>query len=472
MLFNSIGFVLFFPAFLLGYYLLPTQKLRNWLIVLGSYFFYMSWEPKFALLLLACSLVTYAGAIIMSRQSTVNSKKYTLALCVTTLALILVAFKYIPFLVSIVNDLAALLGFGFKVSGLKLLLPLGISFFTFRAISYLVDVYKLKIDAERNFIDFSAYFCFFPQIVSGPIDRATSLLPQLKSKAPFNGVNISSGMKMMLWGYFMKLAFADRAVTYVNIIYQNLDQHNGTSILLASILYSFQLYCDFAGYSLISIGCAKAMGITVADNFNRPYLAVSVSDFWKRWHISLTRWLTDYIYIPLGGSRCSKSRTYINILIVFLVSGVWHGAAWGFIVWGLLHGLILVIEKAVGYSKRKCVNGFEHALRIMALFFVVNIAWVFFYFPNVSDAVASIYKMFTSFGIPFTNPEAQVALEYCGLALVIIVIKELMDEFFPNKFCFLDNRNIVVRYATYIVLTLAILLVGVFDAGQFIYAQF
>lgn len=356
---------------------------------------------------------------------------------------------------------------------LNIVLPVGISFYIFKAISYISDVYHGKIHADRSFNLFALYVAFFPQLLAGPIEKAGNLLPQFRKKIAFDGCNVTTGMKMMLWGYFMKLVIADRAIIYVDTIYGNLYHQNGTAIMLAAILYSFQIYCDFAGYSLLSIGVAKAMGYDVMQNFNRPYLAQSITEFWKRWHISLTRWLTDYVYIPLGGSRCSKLKTYRNIIVTFLVSGLWHGAAWNFVVWGLIHGAIQVVEKHLGYSKVMAKYLFVGVARILATFASVTLAWIFFRLPTFQDAIFAISKMFTSFSTTsLGGRDATPALEYCALGITILLLKDILDEYFPDRFKLFDNSNIVIRYASYILVTLLILLAGVFDDSQFIYMQF
>lgn len=364
------------------------------------------------------------------------------------------------------------LGMQMSVPGLDILLPLGISFFTFKAISYNVDVYRGKIAAEKDFVRFAAYLSFFLQLIAGPIDRATNLIPQLKKKVEFDGRLLTAGAKMMLWGYFMKVVFANRACIYVDAVYGNMEHHNGTSVMLAAILYSLQIYCDFAGYSLISIGCAKAMGFNVPDNFIRPYFAVSITEFWKRWHISLTKWLTEYVYFPLGGNRCSRMRNYLNIMIVFLVSGLWHGAAWNFVIWGAIHGVIQIVEKWIGVAKRECRSIAERVSRTVMTFALATMAWIFFRLPDFADGVEAITKIFTSVGKPFAGRDAMPALEFCALAFVFLLFKDWTDEYCPGKYKLLDNRNIVVRYAAYIGLALLILMCGVFDDSQFIYAQF
>lgn len=471
MLFNSLSFIIFFPVVCLIYWLLPRQKMRVWFLTLASFYFYMSWKPIFGILLLACIAITYIGVGI---SCWINSKykKAVASVVVVTNIGILVFYKYFNFLAESVTAFMQSLGLHMSVPGFDILLPLGISFFTFKAISYIIDVYKGKMPAEKDFMTFAAYLSFFPQLIAGPIDRATNLIPQLKRKVEFDGRLLTTGAKMMLWGYFMKVVFANRACIYVDAIYGNLEHHNGTSVLLAAVLYSLQIYCDFAGYSLISIGCAKAMGYNVPDNFVRPYFAVSITEFWKRWHISLTKWLTEYVYFPLGGNRCSKVRNYMNIMLVFLVSGLWHGAAWNFVIWGAMHGVIQIIEKWMGIAKRECKSMVERIGRTVTTFILATLAWIFFRLPNFMEGVEAVTKIFTPVGKPFAGRDAMPALEFCLLAFVFLLFKDWTDEYCPDKYKLLNNKNIVVRYAAYIGLSLIILMCGVFDDSQFIYAQF
>lgn len=474
MLFNSISFLIFFPLVLVIYYLLPKVILRTWFLLVASYFFYLSLNPYCALILLGSTCVTYFGGIMLELEGnrwTFGKKGILYTIVILNVAL-LAFFKYSNFIADNVVSLLSICGESESFRGFDILLPVGISFYVFKAVSYISDVYFGKIPVEKNFCHFALYVAFFPQLLAGPIERAGVLLPQFKKKVLFDGCNITAGLKMMLWGYFMKIVFADRAVIYVDTIYGNLYNQNGTSILLAAVLYSFQIYCDFAGYSLLSIGVAKAMGYDVMQNFNRPYLAQSITEFWKRWHISLTKWLTDYVYIPLGGSRCSKIKSYRNIMITFLVSGLWHGAAWNFVVWGMLHGIIQVIEKHLGYAKRETTSIFLRGVRIIVTFFVVTIAWMFFRLPNFNDVIFGITKIFTSVSTSVGGRDATPALEYCALGLFLLIAKDVLDEYYPGRFLLFDNKNIVVRYVSYILVCLLILAAGVFDAGQFIYMQF
>lgn len=478
MVFNSLAFILFFPVVVAIYWLLPTQKMRTGLLVLASLYFYMSWKPVFGLLLLASVGINYVGGLMAGETSgsghqTASSYRRVAATVAIVLDVCLLAcFKYANFLGDIFNSVFTLTGLPLHVPGLDILLPLGISFFTFKGISYVVDVYRGTIQAERDVMVFAAYLTFFPQLIAGPIDRAGNLIPQLREKQTFDGTYLTAGAKMMLWGYFMKVVFANRAAIYVDAIYGNMDKHNGTSLLLAAVLYSMQIYCDFAGYSLISIGCARAMGIRVPDNFVRPYLAVSISDFWKRWHVSLTRWFTDYVYIPLGGNRCSKWRNSLNIMIVFLLSGLWHGSAWNYVIWGAIHGVLQVVEKRLGLTRKKCQSAVERIVRTGVTFLLVTIAWMFFRLSDFTDAWYALVKIVTCPGKPFIEGDATSALEFCVLTLAFVVWHDLREEFLPGRMDWMNHKNIVVRYMAYIGLTLIILTCGVFDATQFIYAQY
>ena len=469
MLFNSVSFLLFFPIVLCLYYLVPTSRMKTLLLCVASFYFYMSCNPNYGLLLFITVLVTYGtGCFIGSK----NKRKWVFTAGVLYNIVLLLFYKYVNFISENLSSLFQVIGLRFNPSDLNIILPMGISFFTFKAISYLVDVYKGEIQPEKNFAVLTAYLTFFPQLLAGPIDRAASLIPQLRKDIRFNGHVIASGFKLILWGYFLKVVFADRACIYVDTIYDNLYHHNGTSILFAAFLYSMQIYCDFAGYSLISIGCAKAMGIDVPDNFKRPYFATSISELWKRWHISLTSWFTKYLYFSLGGNRCSRLKNYMNILIVFLVSGLWHGAAWNYVIWGGIHGLFQIIEKYLGIAKKTQMNIAERVCRIIVMFSLTSFAWIFFRMNSLEDAIYAVTKIVTSAGKPFMGRDATPALEHCALAFLIIFIKEFLDEYYPGKFSLLSNKNVLVRYVSMVLLVVAILLLGVFDNSQFIYMQY
>lgn len=338
MLFNSLNFIIFFVAVVVIYYLLPKNSWRKVFLLGASYYFYACFNFAMLSILLLETAVAYGygrlSTMTLRQGSGQAPSKTFLAGTIILLLLPLLCFKYLNFLMGTVGDVLALSGALVEMPSFELLLPIGISFYTFMAVGYVVDVYKGKIEAEKNLLDFALFVGFFPQIASGPIGRAGQLIPQLKAKHPLLYANITAGAKMMLWGFFMKLVVGDRAGIYVDTVFGNYAHYNGTSLLLATFMYTIQIYCDFAGYSLIAIGCAKMMGIELMENFRRPYFATSVADFWRKWHISLSTWFRDYVYFPCGGSRCSTLKTYRNLMITFLVSGLWHGAAYNFILWG------------------------------------------------------------------------------------------------------------------------------------------
>lgn len=379
-------------------------------------------------------------------------------------------FKYYNFLNDSLTEGLAAIGLKFAMPGLNWAVPVGISFFTFQAVGYMLDVYHGRVKAEKNLLDYVLFVSFFPQVMSGPISKADELLPQIKNPHKFDYEQGKQGLKYLLWGMFIKLVIADRLGLYVDIVYANYIHYSGSSIFIASVFYTLQIYCDFAGYSLMAIGIARTLGFNLINNFKRPYLATSITDFWRRWHISLTRWLTQQIYIPLGGSRCSKPRTYWNIFVTFLVSGIWHGANWTFIVWGVMHGILQIIEKALGWQKYEGNNWAVKGIRIVVTFLLVNFAWVFFRMPSIGDAWGAIVRMFTAFGVPNLSDMGLAGITIIAMALPILIFKELREEFLPTKFTFLDSR--ITKWIICVCIFCMILLFGVLDGGQFIYVSF
>ena len=382
----------------------------------------------------------------------------------------LLVFKYYNFLNDSLTEGLATIGLKFSIPGLNWAVPVGISFFTFQAVGYMLDVYHGRVKAENNLLDYVLFVSFFPQVTSGPISTAEELMPQIKATHKFDYKQGKQGLKYLLWGMFIKLVVADRLGLFVDTVYANYLHYSGPTCFLTSVFYTIQIYCDFAGYSLMAIGIAMTLGFNLIDNFRRPYFAVSITEFWRRWHISLTRWLTRQVYIPLGGSRCSKTRTYWNILVTFLVSGIWHGANWTFIVWGLMHGVFQIIEKALGWQKYEGKNWTVRIVRICVTFLLVNFAWVFFRMPDLGSSWGMIARIFTDFS----------ALELSGLSLYskliiilglgVLVFKDIKDEFFPARLNF--DRLPIIRWAIYIFVFVMILSVGVLDSGQFIYVSF
>lgn len=347
MLFNSYNFMIFFPIVTIIYFLIPHKARYIWLLI-ASYFFYMCWNVKYALILLASTAITYISAIFIDKEDKkqleekqkIKSKKYWVILSIVTNLVILFLFKYFNFFLENINKF--LLSFNVKLTEqrLNVILPVGISFYIFQALSYTIDVYRKTVKPEKNFLKYALFVSFFPQLVAGPIERSSNLLRQINEKHYFDFQRVKDGILLMLWGFFQKIIIADRAAIVVDTIFNNYSSYGGIYIIFAVILFAFQIYCDFAGYSGIAIGAAKVMGFELMENFKSPYLSKSISEFWRRWHISLSSWFRDYIYIPLGGNRKGTLRKYINLMIVFLLSGLWHGANWTFVIWGALNRLI------------------------------------------------------------------------------------------------------------------------------------
>ena len=474
--FNSFNFWLIF-LFIFGIYWLIPAKWNEWrkgFLVLASYLLYMNWKPAFAIVLFGVTLITYFGGQVLEckdeSEKKTNKRKRLVWLFALLGLLPLLVFKYYNFLNESLTDGLAALGLKVALPGLNWAVPVGISFFTFQAVGYMLDVYHGRVKAEKNLSDYVLFVSFFPQVTSGPISTAEELMPQIKATHKFDYEQGKQGLKYLLWGMFIKLVIADRLGLFVDTVYVNFIHYNGATCFVASVFYTMQIYCDFAGYSLMSIGIARTLGFNLVDNFRRPYLAVSITDFWKRWHISLTRWLTRQVYIPLGGSRCSKPRTYWNIFVTFLVSGIWHGANWTFIVWGVMHGLFQIVEKALGWQKYEGKNWAIRTVRIIITFLLINFAWIFFRMPNIANAFAMIGQMFTNFGVPKLSDMDLFVKIIIMMSLPLLMFKEIKDEFYSEKFKFLNQT--FFRWSIYIVLFVMIVSLGVLDSGQFIYVNF
>lgn len=480
MSFTSISFWFIFPLIFVFYWAIPA-KWNTWrkvLLLVVSYLLYMNWKPAFALVLLGVTLVTYWGGHFLelrvkSEELIVDERKRRkrLAWCFVLLALMpLLVFKYYNFLNDCISAGVASVGLQFALPGLNWAIPVGISFFTFQAVGYMLDVYHGRVKAEKNLLDYLLFVSFFPQVMSGPISKADELLPQIKNPHKFDYEQGKQGLKWLLWGMFIKLVIADRLGLFVDTVYSYYIHYNGTTCFIASLFYTIQIYCDFAGYSLMAIGIAATLGFSLINNFKRPYFAISVTDFWRRWHISLTRWLTQQVYIPLGGSRCSKARNYWNIFVTFLVSGIWHGANWTFIVWGCMHGVFQIVEKALGWQKYEGNNWAVKAIRICVTFLQVNFAWVFFRMPSIGEAWGAISRMFTDLGTPnLSDLDGSIKLVLV-LGIFVLLFKDFKDEFLKDRMRFLESRP--VRWTIYIGLFCIVLLFGALDGGSFIYVSF
>ncbi len=477
MIYNSFYFVVLFPLIFLLYYVIPAnyQKARNLFLLVVSYALYVSWKPAFALVLLGVTAVTFWGGQIFDgrwKRGFAFTKKRLVWVFGVLGVLPLLVFKYYNFLNESISEGLAAVGLQFALPGLNWAIPVGISFFTFQAVGYMLDVYYGRIKAERNFLDYALFISFFPSILSGPINKASLVLPQIKNlRTYFDYSKAVEGLKMILWGMFMKVVVADRVGLYVDTVLPYYVNYTGVTCFAASIFYTIQIYADFAGYSLMAIGVGKVLGFELTENFCRPYFSVSVTEFWHRWHISLSTWLKDYVYIPMGGSRCSRRRNYWNIFVTFLVSGIWHGANWTFIVWGIWHGLFQIVEKALG--QQKCEYGaLGKTIKIVITFLLVNFAWIFFRMPTLGDAcgvIVHIFDLGQSMALEITSKHIFALMV---IATVLLFIKDWTDEFAPNKLKLFENKNSVVRWASYLSVIILIMLTGVFDAGQFIYANF
>ncbi|QLG46682.1 MBOAT family O-acyltransferase [Costertonia aggregata] len=468
MLFNSIDFIIFFPVvFVLYWYLAKTVRQRNAIILFSSYVFYGWWDWRFLFLIATSSLIDFLVGKAIGNSENLRVRKRLLYTSLAVNLGALLFFKYCNFFID--NFIEAFSFFGHKANfrQLNIILPVGISFYTFQTLSYTIDIYRKKIKATDDFLSFFAFVSFFPQLVAGPIERASNLLPQFYEEKRFAVKKFSTGLKFLILGFFLKLVIADRAAVYVNAVYNNVENHDGYTLIMATLLFSFQIYGDFAGYSLIAIGTAKFFDFDLMTNFRRPYFSASISEFWTRWHISLSTWFRDYLYIPLGGNRTTKSRWLFNIFITFLISGFWHGANWTFIIWGALNGGYIVLEKYIFKKRRTGI------LNIMLTFVLINISWVFFRANSVQDAYMILQKVVSTPGSLYIGMGDDIAaLIYSLIAILMLMVMEVKKEFFNHLFSFSNNRYEFVRLSFFAFLIFMILYLGVFDESQFIYFQF
>lgn len=472
MLFNSLHFLIFFPIVVIVYFVLPFRLRWKWLLV-SSYYFYMNWEPIYALLLLFSTVITFVAARGIANSNERRVRRLWLGTSLTLNFAVLGLFKYYNFLTTNIVSLLEAAGMRLDVPEFRLLLPVGISFYIFQAAGYTIDVYRNKISPERNLGKYALFVSFFPQLVAGPIERTGNLLPQLSQKHFLRFPRFFQGLRLMLIGYFMKLVVADRLAIYVDTVYNNSTNHSGTTLALATFFFSFQIYCDFAGYSAIAVGAARIMGIKLMTNFRRPYLSKSVAEFWRRWHISLSTWFKDYLYISLGGNRVkSKIRLYLNLLVTFLVSGLWHGSNWTFVIWGGLNGLYLILENFLGFRMKlpRMITNVFSGLRVLYVFCLIYISWIFFRAKDLTEAI-NILKAICTFSGRLFIPVDPELLANCFLSLVILISSEIFYETIYKDRQIRFNRR-VFTYIQMICLLFLIMLIGVFDGGQFIYFQF
>ncbi|MGH2649254.1 MAG: MBOAT family O-acyltransferase [Ginsengibacter sp.] len=480
MIFTSFNFLIFFPIVIIIYYLLP-YKARWGFLLLVSYYFYINVKPIYALLLACVTLTTYFFAILIGQAVSEKKKKILLVINIIVTLLPLFFFKYYNFINNRVFNLLDFAGIRWSLPDISLLLPIGISFYTFMALGYTIDVYNEEIRAEKNPGIVALFLSFFPLVLSGPIERATNMFHQLKGKLLFDYGKMITGVQFMLWGYFMKLVVADRAAILVHSIYTHIQQLSGASLFLAVFLYPIQVYADLGGYSLIAIGAAKVMGIDVMQNFNRPFFATSMSEFWRRWHISLISWLTDYIYTPLSFNlrKYKNIGIVISLMLTFIISGIWHGAALTFIFWGAIQGSFLSIEAITNKKKKSFIKKYNLGKKGWFIFISCVFTYLLFAFSEIfcgpvnsmNDGLFIIKKIFTNFSGPlFVENPSMVVFLLIGISLLFFI--EWKSEYHQNNFSFFNNKNWFVRNLSYAFIIIIILLIGVFDGGQFIYFQF
>lgn len=483
MLFNSLSFAVFLPIVFCLYWLVPGKF--RWSVLLASgWFFYMYWDVRFIGLIVLITLISYGCARIIQRSEKASVRKLCMILNTVVCIGILFVFKYFNFFAD--SFITMLQGFGLPVSSvtLNILLPVGISFYTFQTLGYVIDVYRGTVPAERHFGIYAAFVAFFPQILSGPIPRAGQLLPQISEPQTFRYEQAAYGLKQMAWGFFKKMIIADTLAIYTDLVFGNIQAHTGFTLIAATVMFTFQIYCDFSGYSDIAIGCAKLFGIDLMTNFSVPYLSGSIKEFWSRWHISLSTWFRDYVYIPLGGSRCSRMRHSLNLVATFAVSGLWHGASWTFVIWGILHGVGQVVENLfTGGKKLKGLKDritLSALLRTAAVFCFCAAAWVFFKASSLQDALHVFTHCLEGITSPVTylrdgltvmtlTTDRCIDIALMMLTLVIFDCFSLRTDVIKK----VGSFPLALRWMIYIVFLFFMLYLLPYKAGgEFIYFQF
>ena len=476
MIFNSVDFALFLPVVFVIYWVIGNNQIKwqNILLVAASYFFYGWWDWKFISLIFFSSIIDFLIGHQLSIANTPKIRKLLLVASLVTNLGLLFFFKYFNFFVDSFYDAFSFFGHPLSHDSLHIILPVGISFYTFQTLSYTIDIYKRQITPTKDPIAFFAFVSFFPQLVAGPIERASNLLPQFTIKRKIDYSNFVEGMQDILWGLFKKVVIADRLAVVVNEIYNNQSEYQGLSFVMATILFAFQIYCDFSGYSKIAIGVSKLFGFRLMENFRTPYYALSLGDFWRRWHISLSTWFKDYLYIPLGGNR---TKVYRNLLITFIVSGLWHGANWTFVAWGAIHGIFLIMEYSL--KPKNTSNQILIFLRWILTFSVVCFGWIFFRANSIQDAISIITSIsdISSYSIKQLSlnlvPVVKNSVYPIDLLLSYFLVSLLfIIEFLFNRRFNFNSLNYGFKLLAYTVAVIMIYLMGVFDNNEFIYFQF
>ncbi len=491
MLFNSFSFFIFFPVVTVAYFLLP-HRYRWMLLLAASCYFYMAFIPVYILILVVTIIVDYVAGILIE-DSTGKRRKFFLVASIVANLGVLAFFKYFNFFNTNIAELYSFLGLHYPIQNLSIILPIGLSFHTFQSISYTIEVYRGHQESERHFGIFALYVLFYPQLVAGPIERPQNMLPQFHKEHYFDYERVTSGLKLMTWGLFKKVVIADRLAVIVNEVYNNPSAYEGPALILATFCFAYQIYCDFSGYTDIARGAAQVMGYDLMLNFRQPYFSKSIAEFWSRWHISLSTWFRDYLYIPLGGNRVSKMRWQINLVIVFAISGLWHGASWNFVIWGLLHGFYLIASiqlggllsrfaESIGIGKLPRLYA---AIQIFITFVLVCFAWIFFRAATLQDSIYVITHLTTGFGdffqqvlsgqiiTPFTKQIIVVA----GPAFAAMVLLEIAQyvQLSGSMREKIAARPVWQRWAAYYGIVAFLVVFGIWyeeSGSQFIYFQF
>ncbi|MCL2773697.1 MAG: MBOAT family protein [Oscillospiraceae bacterium] len=488
MLFNSIKFMIFFPIVVIVYYLLPNVRLRKYFLLAASCYFYMSFIPVYIFILLCSTLVDYAGSNLMAKYGVNNQKlkKFFLIAPIVIDVGLLLYFKYMNFFTGIISFFGVEMGMA-AIPPFNIILPIGISFHIFQSMGYLIDVYRGKVQPQKNIATFALFVMFFPQLVAGPIERTENLMPQFGEKHYLSYINLSQGGRMMLWGMVKKVFIADNLSLFVDTVYKSPHSYGTSAIYIAVIFFAIQIYCDFSGYSDIAIGAAQIMGFKLMRNFNTPYFSTSITVFWRRWHISLSTWFKDYIYIPLGGNRVSRPRWCFNQIVTFLISGLWHGANFTFIVWGFMHGLLGVIEhltvnirkKISGFIRLGVFNFIKTFICICYTFCVTCILWILFRSDTFGDAFYIVKQVFS--GLPkfasidktaalFTNiPRQNLYTAIIGIILLLIVDILCRKSDFRTA---IEKVPVFARIPIYSLFICLIIVFGAYQSKSFIYFQF
>jgi len=477
MLFNSIDFAIFMPIVFIIYWALGKNvKIQNFFLLAASYFFYAWWDWRYLSLVLVCSITNYSAGILLMKHEKEKVRKIILTVCCLVCFGVLGVFKYYDFFVKSFVDAFSLFGAGLQAHTLNLILPVGISFYTFHTLSYTIEVYRSRFEPTKDVASFFLFVSIFPLAMAGPIERATNLLPQIYKKRTFDYAQATDGMRQILWGLFKKIMIADRLAVFVDAVYGDILAAEGLSLVLGIIFFTFQLYLDFSAYSDIAIGLGKLLGFSFLRNFKRPYLSTSFGNFWKRWHISLSSWFQDFVYIPLGGNRKGRTRTIINVLIVFAVSGLWHGASWNFVIWGLLNALFMIaLDPVLSLVKKQ--NVVTHVFKSVVVVLCWTLSLVFFRAQGFDTALDCFRHLdFSNAGNIVNFGLNAMELKLSFILIAILLLKEILWEkdetLVPRYFA---KTPAVLRWIFYVLMMLSIVYLGQYGTGNenaFIYFQF